>query len=233
MKKCIKCLEVKSLIDFGRDSRRQDGRFPYCKQCRRRASGPSAEFKKLALTGHQRCSKCQTIKPFSAYYSDIQKNNGVTSRCIKCTREIRRLKDLNRTGSVARKEYLFKKGFKECVKCLGVKRIEDFGKDTRNSSGLKARCRKCMCDYYANRLPSKRDYIRNEIFERDDYLCYLCEEIIDMDAQYPDPESPSIDHVVPLSQMGIDEASNVRATHLYCNYAKRDYDLEDYLASKG
>lgn len=35
--------------------------------------------------------------------------------------------------------------------------------------------------------------------------------------RYPDPMSASVDHVMPLSQGGHDDAANKRAAHLVCN----------------
>lgn len=39
MKLCIRCKEEKKDGDFHKDSRRKDGMFPYCKDCRRERSG--------------------------------------------------------------------------------------------------------------------------------------------------------------------------------------------------
>lgn len=57
-------------------------------------------------------------------------------------------------------------------------------------------------------------YTRDEIAERDNYICWLCDKPVDMSLEWPDPESPSVDHVVPLSLGGSDLKSNVKLAHL-------------------
>ncbi|MHB1173411.1 MAG: HNH endonuclease, partial [Lacisediminihabitans sp.] len=40
---------------------------------------------------------------------------------------------------------------------------------------------------------------RSVVFARDDYTCRLCGDVLDMTAKWPEPWSPTIDHIVPLS----------------------------------
>ena len=63
---------------------------------------------------------------------------------------------------------------------------------------------------------------RFEIFERDQWMCKLCSELILREAVAPHPLSPSIDHVVPLARGGTHEPGNVQAAHLLCNSVKSD-----------
>jgi hypothetical protein len=63
-------------------------------------------------------------------------------------------------------------------------------------------------------VESFRDW---EIFERDDWLCGICALPVDPDLRFPDPESVSLDHIVPLSEGGTHVPSNVRCSHLVCN----------------
>jgi 5-methylcytosine-specific restriction endonuclease McrA len=63
-------------------------------------------------------------------------------------------------------------------------------------------------------------YTRDSIAERDGYLCGLCRGDVDMDLSYPDPMSPSVDHVIPLSTGGNDTVANVQLAHLRCNLSK-------------
>lgn len=59
-----------------------------------------------------------------------------------------------------------------------------------------------------------------EVFERDGWICQLCSDEIDRTLSYPDPNSPSLDHVVPLAAGGKHVRSNVQAAHLLCNLRK-------------
>ena len=59
-----------------------------------------------------------------------------------------------------------------------------------------------------------------EIFERDCWLCGICEKPVDPELRYPDPMSASLDHVEPLSLGGTHTRENVRCSHLTCNVAR-------------
>lgn len=63
-------------------------------------------------------------------------------------------------------------------------------------------------------------YDRLEVFARDGWVCQLCMEPIDREARSPAPLSPSIDHIIPISQGGGDTPSNVQASHRVCNTRK-------------
>lgn len=64
-----------------------------------------------------------------------------------------------------------------------------------------------------------------EVFERDDWICGICHEPIDRDAVYPDGQSASLDHIIPLQPPapcppGTHTLDNVQAAHLLCNVCK-------------
>lgn len=61
-----------------------------------------------------------------------------------------------------------------------------------------------------------------DIYERDGWTCGICTEPMDRDLRYPDPMSPSLDHIVPLSKGGHHVRDNVQASHLLCNVIKND-----------
>lgn len=50
--------------------------------------------------------------------------------------------------------------------------------------------------------------------------CYLCDQPIDFDLEWPDPRSPTVDHIVPLSKGGTHALDNVAMTHFQCNNRK-------------
>lgn len=56
-----------------------------------------------------------------------------------------------------------------------------------------------------------------EIFARDRWRCGVCGRKVDARKTYPDPMSPSLDHVVPLAEGGPHSRANVRLAHLGCN----------------
>ena len=58
------------------------------------------------------------------------------------------------------------------------------------------------------------------IYEYYDWECHLCGENIDRDLTSPDPMCATIDHIVPLSQGGLHEWTNLAPAHLSCNQGK-------------
>jgi len=63
-----------------------------------------------------------------------------------------------------------------------------------------------------------------EVFERDGWVCQLCQEPVDRALQWPDPRSPSLDHRIPLSwgveRGGVHTRANSQLAHLDCNNRK-------------
>lgn len=59
-----------------------------------------------------------------------------------------------------------------------------------------------------------------DIYERDIWLCGLCVTPVDPDSAWPDPMSPSLDHIIPLSKGGTHTYENVQLAHLTCNVSK-------------
>lgn len=56
-----------------------------------------------------------------------------------------------------------------------------------------------------------------EIYERDKWVCQLCKKKVDKKLKYPDHFSPSLDHIIPLSNGGDHSKANTQLTHLICN----------------
>ena len=61
-----------------------------------------------------------------------------------------------------------------------------------------------------------------EIYQRDKWRCGICRKFVDRDLKYPDPLSPSLDHIIPLSRGGSHTRDNVQLAHLNCNCLKQD-----------
>ena len=66
----------------------------------------------------------------------------------------------------------------------------------------------------------RESFSDSEIFERDGFVCGICDGPVDMGLRYPDAMSASLDHVVPLSRGGGHVRANVRLAHLGCNARK-------------
>ena len=55
-------------------------------------------------------------------------------------------------------------------------------------------------------------------------VCGICGKPVDKSIKYPDPMSPTIDHIIPVSRNG-DPVSldNLQLAHRYCNRQKGDH----------
>lgn len=71
------------------------------------------------------------------------------------------------------------------------------------------------------------------LLERDGWVCGICKKRIPKGAVYPDPLSPSLDHIVPVSQGGRHEKKNAQAAHFMCNATKSDTGYGDQLMLLG
>lgn len=70
------------------------------------------------------------------------------------------------------------------------------------------------------KLPAEK-FRHEDVYERDGWICGLCTEPVDRELRYPDPMSPSLDHVVPLARGGHHVLENVQLAHLICNVKKQ------------
>lgn len=61
-----------------------------------------------------------------------------------------------------------------------------------------------------------------EIYLRNNYKCGICGRKVLMNKRKPNPLSPSLDHIVPLSLGGDHSNKNLQLTHLSCNISKRN-----------
>ena len=59
-----------------------------------------------------------------------------------------------------------------------------------------------------------------EIFERDEWICGICEEPVDTALVFPHPMSKSLDHIQPIALGGDHSRANTQLAHLGCNIRK-------------
>jgi len=70
---------------------------------------------------------------------------------------------------------------------------------------------------------------RVAIYERDQWICLLCDKPINRELRYPDPMRASMDHVVPVSMGGAHSAENLQAAHHLCNISAGNKKPSDSL----
>lgn len=60
------------------------------------------------------------------------------------------------------------------------------------------------------------------VFERDEWICHLCNTIIDRTLRGDSWMRATLDHIIPLSKGGTHTYDNVAAAHWFCNMQKGD-----------
>ena len=62
--------------------------------------------------------------------------------------------------------------------------------------------------------------VREHVLARDGLVCGLCGDRINPEVKSPNPQSLSLDHIVPVVRGGSHDPSNLRPAHRGCNSAK-------------
>jgi hypothetical protein len=74
---------------------------------------------------------------------------------------------------------------------------------------------------------------RLQVYERDGWRCGICRKKVDKKLEWPHPMCATLDHIVPISQLGPHLYSNVQCAHWRCNNRKNARGHGDQLALIG
>lgn len=58
------------------------------------------------------------------------------------------------------------------------------------------------------------------LINRDGPVCGICRKKIDVSLSYPHPQSPTVDHIIPLTKQGSHTYDNIQLAHLFCNVSR-------------
>lgn len=203
----------------------------HCADC----GAPTASFSNGKR--QKRCGACNKSRPAHVAYE-------LTCAGTDCRKSfVARERDAIWCSRTCQSRDMYRAGFREfrCVKCgtafrsgqsvakyCGV-RCQGSAQSERlkGKPGPKLRIFASNSDKWAAQNAKRRsltagdpDFKREDIFERDGWLCQLCCEEIDRSLRWPHPNCATIDHKVPLSVGGQHRADNVQAAHLGCNSRK-------------
>lgn len=70
-------------------------------------------------------------------------------------------------------------------------------------------------------LPAER-FSDLEIFERDNWICGICQTPVDQSLKFPHLQAKTLDHIKPLAKGGHHTRDNVQLAHHWCNMSKND-----------
>lgn len=165
--------------------------------------------------GQKWCSKkCITVKR----HAEERVLGGTKRKCLQCGIQ-------TRGGQICSDECRIARWSRKCNDC-DAEYVQK-----KNTSGKCGRCRKKDRERASSvRLRVRRGKVRvavnklsvREVFDKDGGRCQVCKKAINWDLSWPHKMSMSVDHIVPLSKGGSDEAENVQAAHLGCNSRKSD-----------
>lgn len=99
-----------------------------------------------------------------------------------------------------------------CPDCTNARRTERrrrWKRANSQESNHRKRARKYGCHYEPIDVRA--------IYDRDGWVCGICQKIVDKKHKFPHRMSPSLDHVIPLSLGGPHTPANVRLAHFTCN----------------
>lgn len=105
---------------------------------------------------------------------------------------------------------------KQCVLCGDdFSLLEKSLTSGRRRYSSASTCQKC------SRTPRLAHHVPT-LVKRDGSDCHLCGNPVDLTLKYPDPQSRSVDHVMPRSLGGPDSLENYKLSHLTCNVLKNN-----------
>jgi len=110
---------------------------------------------------------------------------------------------------------IMRQGGYTCTPCGAASRAAS---SRENKGRRRARKRGAPCERFT----------RQEIFERDDWTCYLCGRLAL--GEWNDPDEPTIDHIQPLAKGGAHTRINVACCCRRCNSLKIDFTFDEYRA---
>lgn len=82
--------------------------------------------------------------------------------------------------------------------------------------------------------PARRALFENnkKIILATQSVCGICGQPVDKSLKYPDPMSPTVDHIIPCSRGGSDDLDNLQLAHRKCNRLKSDKMPDNKLQKK-
>ena len=124
-----------------------------------------------------------------------------------------------------------------CCRCGENKPANEICRHPTGINGIGTICKDCKSKYDAEYRELRREQRRESnrrrkavmfgahaeiidmdlLWEKGQGVCDLCPELIDRFLSYPDPMSPSQDHIIPISRGGTHTMDNLRITHWICN----------------
>ena len=187
------------------------------------------------------CTKCNLPKPLTQFSKKATGKDGLTSQCKGCVKAYRVTHYAANLAQYKAKDAKYRAENPEKIKVIRDRWIaahpeQDKAAKARweaahpeNVKAKLARYRATHREELNARNHQRRavqygvtaeEFLNIEIFDRDGWVCQLCETPIDRDLKWPDPMSVSLDHIMPITLGGHHTRANSQAAHFRCNQSK-------------
>lgn len=178
------------------------------------------------------CSRCGAEKPLDDFYRSSNTSTGRQSRCIDCCKEVKKEKwadPVEREKNqkqfrewAQQNKALLNERQKERARANpepNRERVKKWREENPERARENARRQKVIRREREQAAKTGKRVSKVKAWEDQGGIC-PCGEPIDRSLKYPDPMSPSLDHITPLARGGKHEQSNIQWMHVRCNVIK-------------
>lgn len=215
MKTCSVCGTEKPLGQFHRSSRSKDGFRAQCKQCRKNENPErSREYSRCYARDNREVLKERRL---DKYWEDPDKYREKARTYARENPGARlEYKKRYRKENQDNIREAYQKYYLENREHI-IKRVSEYKKANRERYTSHEQVRRSRI------LGAPWEQINIlEVFERDQWICKLCYEPVSRESKGTEPLSPTIDHIIPVSNENYPGHlwSNVQLAHRVCNISK-------------
>ena len=201
-RRCPRCNNVKPLDDFHKSRKRYSGVAVYCKKC------VSDYHVQYAILNKEKL----LISSRNYYKNNKEHHREVCSDWNK--RNPEKIKKHQQDWRVRNPE----KNIEKIHRYYNANREKVLAYNRKYQKANPEKARQSV---------HKRDAIKQqttieeinimEIFERDNWICQICQRQVEKNLKWPNAGFASLDHVIPLSRGGTHTKDNLQLAHLTCN----------------
>lgn len=178
------------------------------------------------------CSKCGFTKPLDEFYKSVANLDGLQYHCKECQKKAnalrgyRRLTDEQRLSKNKQQREVYYPKNREAI----IERTTEYTKaNPEMRQGIDRRYHQNNAEKVREKNGRRRltkrgqtagkvDFV--EIRQRDEDVCHICQKPIDAALLWPDPQSLTFDHVIPIARGGEHSMDNIKVAHARCNIKK-------------
>lgn len=179
------------------------------------------------------CTKCKETKSLDEFYGSVAAPDGLQYHCKECQKKASRARQDSRIvteeqrlrknkqqrevyypknrEAIIERTTVYTKANPEMRQGIDRRYHQNNAEKVREKSARRRLAKK-------GQTVGKVDYV--EVRQRDEDVCHICETPIDATLLWPDPQSLTFDHVIPLARGGEHSMDNIRVAHARCNIKK-------------